>query len=236
VRNELLEISATKKPEIAALIKDEIWCSKVAYLADIFGHLNSLNASMQGKEQNLFTSSDKLHGFFRKIKIWKAKVENSDLEMFPLTADTDPEINTRLILEHLSVLEDKLQQYFPSLNANEYDWVRNRFAVTTADTKHLSLKEAEELAELQDDRTTQLKFRETTLLQFWYLEKKKEFSALSKDVLSTLLHFSTTYLCEHGFPGLAYNKNKKRERLLFLDQELRVCLSAIRPRIKQLCK
>jgi hypothetical protein len=77
---------------------------------------------------------------------------------------------------------------------NEYDWVRNLFAVTTADTKHLSLKEAEELAELQADRTIQLKFRETTLLKFWNLEKK-EFSVLSEDALSTLLHFSTTYFC-----------------------------------------
>jgi hypothetical protein len=62
------------------------------YLVDIFGRLNSLNASMQEKEQNLFTLSDKLHGFLRKIKIWKEKVENSDPEMFPLTADTDPEL------------------------------------------------------------------------------------------------------------------------------------------------
>jgi hypothetical protein len=54
-------------------------------------------------------SSDKLHGFLRRIEIWKAKVENSDLEMFPLTADPDPEITSCLILEHLSVLEDKLQ-------------------------------------------------------------------------------------------------------------------------------
>jgi hypothetical protein len=43
-------------------------------------------------------------------------------------------------------------------------------------------------------------------------------------------------MCEQGFSGLAHIKNKKRERLLSLDQELRVCLSAIRPHIKQLCK
>jgi hypothetical protein len=91
------------------------------------------------------------------------------------------------------------------------------------------------LAELQADRTTHLKFRETTPLQFWNLAIK-EFSVLSEDALSTLLHCSRTYLCEQGFSGLAYIKNKKWERLLSLDQELRVCLSAIRPRIKQLCK
>jgi hypothetical protein len=140
-----------------------------------------------------------------------------------------------LLLEHLLVLVDKLQQYFPSLNVNEYDLVHNPFAVTTADTKHLSLKDAEESAELQADRTIQLKFRETTLLQFWDLAKK-EFSVLSEDALSTLLHFFTTYLFEQGFSRLAYIKNKKQERLLSLDQELRVCLSVIRPHFKQLCK
>jgi hypothetical protein len=30
LRNEFLEIVATEKPEFAALIKDETWCSKVA--------------------------------------------------------------------------------------------------------------------------------------------------------------------------------------------------------------
>jgi hypothetical protein len=85
----------------------------------------------------------------------------------------------------------------------EYNWVRNPFAVTTADTKHLSLKEAEELAELQADGTTQLKFRET-LPQFWNLAKNKiEFSVLSECAPAALLHFSTTCLCEQGFSGLA---------------------------------
>jgi hypothetical protein len=82
LRNELLEIFATEKPEFEASIKDETWCSKVAYLADIFGHLNSLNASMQGKEQNLFTSNDKLHGFLRKIKIGRQKLKRVTLKSF----------------------------------------------------------------------------------------------------------------------------------------------------------
>jgi hypothetical protein len=85
-------------------------------------------------------------------------------------------------------LEDKLQQHFPSLNVSEYDWVRNPFAVTTADTKHLSLKEAEELAEFQADGTIQLRFRETTLLQFWNLAKKKSSQCYQK---MPYLHYYT---------------------------------------------
>lgn len=41
-------------------------------------------------------------------------------------------------------------------------------------------------------------------------------------------------MCKQGFSALASIKNKKREQLLSFDQEFRVYLSAIRPRIEQL--
>jgi hypothetical protein len=176
---------------------------------------------MQGKEENILTSSDKLNGFVRKMQLWKSKVEKGELEMFPLTVGTD--ICSSLVLEHLSVLENKMKQYIPSLKVNECDWVRNPFAITTEDTKHLPLQEAKQLTELQADRTMKLKFREETLLQFWMLVKR-EFQLLSKHAKSVLLQLSTTYLCEQGFSALTNIKNKKRERLLSVDQKLRVCL------------
>jgi hypothetical protein len=136
---------------------------------------------MQGKEENILTSSDKLNGFLRKIQLLKSNVEKGKHEMFPLIVDTD--ICSSLVLEHASVLEDKMKQYFPSLNVNECDSVRNPFAVTTEDTKHLPLQEAEELTELQADRNMKLKFREETLLQFWILVKT-EFPVLSEHAIS----------------------------------------------------
>jgi hypothetical protein len=104
------------------------------------------------------------------------------------------------------VLEDKMKQYFTSLKVNECDSVRNPFAVTTEDTKHLPLQEAEELTEPQADRTMKLKHREKTLLQFWILVKR-EFPVLSEQAISVLLPFSTTYLCEQGYSTLAKIKN-----------------------------
>lgn len=79
------------------------------------------------------------------------KFENEDHEIFALTADTDLKSTFSLILEHLSVLEDK--RSFPSSNMNKYDWVHNPFAVTTEDTKFLPLRKAEELVDLQADQT-----------------------------------------------------------------------------------
>lgn len=42
------------------------------------------------------------------------------------------------------------------------------FVVTSEDTKHLPCREAEDLPDLQADRTLRLNFIETTLLQFGY--------------------------------------------------------------------
>jgi hypothetical protein len=91
-----------------------------------------------------------------------------------------------------------------------------------------------ELAELQSDRTLQLKYGELSLLKFWILTE--EYPEIAVEAVNTLLHFSTTYLCELGFSALTNTKKKKRERLLLLEQKMRVCLFSIRPRIELLCK
>lgn len=87
-----------------------------------------------------------MNGFLRKTKIWNSKFEKKDLEMFPHVADTDTDIISSMILEYLLALEDKLHQYFPSLDVNENDWVRNPFSLLLK-TKYLLLEETEELAD-----------------------------------------------------------------------------------------
>jgi len=53
------------------------------YLAEIFTHLNSLNTSMQGREENILTSSDKLVAFKKKVEIWKNRAKDGNFEIFP---------------------------------------------------------------------------------------------------------------------------------------------------------
>jgi hypothetical protein len=126
-------------------------------------------------------------------------------------------------------------QYFPSITVAEYDWVRNPYAVSPKPTNNLPLEKEEQLAELQLDHTLQLKYGELSLLKFWMLAKE-EYSEIAVETVNTLLHFSTTYLCELGFSALTNLKNKKSERLLSLEQEMHVCLPSVRPRIELLCK
>ncbi|KAF0749124.1 SCAN domain-containing protein 3-like [Aphis craccivora] len=191
---------------------------------------------MQGKEENILTSSDKLKGFLKKLQVWKRHVENKSLKMFPLTYDIEPQgdITTQLVLNHLTDLEDSMAQYFPHISVEKYDWVRNPYATSSESTADLSLEKEEQLAEIQEDRTLRLKYNESPLIRFW-MYAKTEYPVIAAEAINILLHFSTTYLCELSFSALTNIKNKKRERLLSVDQEMRVCLSSIRPRIELLC-
>ncbi|VVC46200.1 Hypothetical protein CINCED_3A002947 [Cinara cedri] len=57
-----------------------------------------------------------------------------------------------IIKDSMSLLDQKLDYYFSSLDLKLFDWVRNPFN-PSLETVHLSLKEEEELAELKSDHT-----------------------------------------------------------------------------------
>ena len=60
-----------KRTELAALFSDNVWITKVAYLADIFAELNKLNSSMRGHNTHAFQLYDRMEGVVKKIRKWK---------------------------------------------------------------------------------------------------------------------------------------------------------------------
>ncbi|GFR04291.1 protein FAM200A [Trichonephila clavata] len=140
-----------------------------------------------------------------------------------------------LAQQHLSMLQQKFDQYFYSINTEQYDWIRNPFATNAINsTEALPLQIREEFTDLNNDMTLKLYFSEVPLDVFW-IYVKKEYPHISYKAILTLLPFSTTYLCEQSFSTLVLIKNDKRSCLKDLDQELRVALSNIEPNIKLLC-
>ena len=152
--------------------------------------------------------------------------------MFPLIFETKWQ---EICLLFCNTLQEKIEYYFPVLLVEDYDWVRNPF-IEVVSKGQLTLKEEEEeLTDIHHDRTLKLKHCELSLDSFW-ISVENEYTTIAQKALKILLLFSTTYLCEQGFSALTTIKNNKRERLLSVEEELRVCLSTIRPRIKEICK
>ena len=220
--------------EFAECLNDDHWCSKLAYLVDVFHELHLLKSDMQGRNENILSSTDKVIAFQKKLAIWKKRIAAGNLEMFPSTLKSNcPEIAPS-ILNHLDTLLKNLDKYFPSISIDQYDWVRSPFVEFEPSEGQFNLTEGEELASISSDRTLKLKHSELGLDAFWLLVEKG-YPAIAQKALRLLL-FSTFYLCEFGFSALTTIKHKKQAQLLSVEDELRVCLSKTRPDLKELCK
>jgi hypothetical protein len=70
-----------------------------------------------------------------------------------------------LIISNLESLTESLDQYFPSLSSEMYEWIRNPSVAFSQNS--LSLQEEGQLTDLQCDLTLQMKFIEAPLDVFW---------------------------------------------------------------------
>ena len=68
--------------EFSNLLSQEHWIAKFAYLVDIFLYLNTLNKSMQGRKENILTSTDKINTFKEKLSFWSNKMQTGCYAMF----------------------------------------------------------------------------------------------------------------------------------------------------------
>jgi hypothetical protein len=145
--------------------------------------------------------------------------------MFPLLlqvqSQTDYKEVIPLIISYLESLSENLEQYFPSLSSEMYDWVRNPFVEFSPNSQNLRGLQEEELTELQCDRTLKIKFNEVSPEVFW-ISITKEYPVISAKAMNILLKFSTSYLCEQAFSCLTNINRKEKNRLLSFEKELRV--------------
>ena len=130
---------------------------------------------MQGKEENILTSTDKIKAIHRKLQIWKITAMEGSLEMLPLVSNNCKTVILRMIVEHLSSLEENLSYYFPLINTAQYDWIRNP-VVETAIYSSLTLTEKVELSAVSTGRGFMIKYKELFLEAFWISIKEEHVS------------------------------------------------------------
>lgn len=245
LREELLLFFTIEESEFANCLSDDAWCTKVAFLADIFGKLYFVNKSMQGKQENVLTSTDKISSFQQKLSMWIAKIEkNAVWDMFDLLKDRTVDLTcSELILKSLRQLDNNINKYFPSLDVSSMDWVRNPFVDSAYQSAMLNTQQEDELIDIRNDRGLKLqysKIAEATekqmktkanvdIASFW-VPLMDEYPLIVKEAMKAILPFSTSYLCESAFSAMNAIKSKNRSQLKSLEDDLRVSLSTIRPR------
>ncbi|UYV69664.1 hypothetical protein LAZ67_7000157 [Cordylochernes scorpioides] len=198
-----------KNYEFVLLLEDKIWCTKLAYLSDIFVIFNKINSSIQGPNENILTSTDKLVGFQKQITLWKKKAQEGNLERFEsVPKDCYKDIKI-IVIDHLTALEERIIHYFPKLDIQKYDWVRNPFHITDTSVYDLNLNEEEELI-LPNNRDLISKHSEESINSFW-ININCDYPLIAKRALNILLQFSTSYLCEFGFSALVILKRKREQ-------------------------
>ncbi|XP_042858681.1 zinc finger BED domain-containing protein 5-like [Penaeus japonicus] len=237
LRDEVRLFLIESESQLADHLTDPDWLANLAYLSCIFERLNLLNLSLQGPNTNILVLSDKIDAFTRKLERWAVRVDGGSVEMFPELEEfmEENELSVDnvkvMITTHLRGLVAHFKKYFPKETAPQrYDWIRQPF---TATGDHLSSDMEDELLELSSDRTLQTSFGSTTLDEFW-ISVANEYPVLSKAAMDVLIPFGSTYLCEKTFSALTYIKNKYRSRL-WVEDDLRVAISGIKPRMELLC-
>ena len=236
LRDELkLFFEIEKKTEFASLLKNDRWIRYLAYMVDIFDHLNKLNLKMQGKNITIIQFKDTLKAFMSNLDNWKRKVRMGNVAMFEelsliLKVD-DQELvlsdsQKELILQHLEALESEFMKYFPDINDDELGFVQNPFILPVEKIPD-SLQD--EFLERKADSFARDLFNQKSITEFLPLTCNF-YPKVAKKAIQDILLFVSTYLCESGFSTLLQMKTKQRNRL-DVENDLRCALSNTFPRI-----
>ena len=233
LKAEICSFLDAQKKDLEFSKHDELWWLQVQFIADLFEKVNVLNSSLQGPSENTIIATSTLTSFDEKLSLWKSKVSEENFDAFP-TVSKSP-LKKRIIPEILNTLSDlqfSLQNYFPEFGVNDYEWVINPFGKNNH-TTNLSTEEEEQLIELQNNCFYRSSFSEENLNNLW-LSVVKKYPLLSTKAIK-ILPFASSWLCEFGFSALTEIKSKKRQRLLAIDDEMRVCLTSLEPRFELIC-
>ena len=88
VRNVGTVFLFDSKPELSYFFSDEKWLVKLAYLADIFSHLNVLNLSLQVPDKTALYVQGRVNAFVKYSScVWKTIVKRENFENFNLTQE-----------------------------------------------------------------------------------------------------------------------------------------------------
>jgi hypothetical protein len=212
LRSEVQIFLSNTTSDLSNRFTDEMWLSRLTYLADIFCRLNDLNKSLQGFRTTPFSVHDKTKVLREILGFIIKEVESGQVSSFPFLgsfiSENEIQLNPELaanIKEHCESLNADFMKYFPENLTSEF-FIGDPFSIEDFLPESLTTNEKDELIELSCGGSLQQMFKKMYFTEFW-LSRRKEYSLIFDKAVKFLLVFSTTYLCECGFSSMIYIKN-----------------------------
>lgn len=238
LRSQIETFLRDKESTLLLHFTDTSFVLSLAYLADIFSHLNSLNISLQGRGINILDAEEKTTSFQEKLALYGRRVKCENYANFPLfdeivSLQVKREIDVK-VLDCIKMHLENLQVTFDGIIPRTFvvdNWIRNPFTVSLDEISDAD-DAKDELIELRNNKKISSDFETMTLDVFW-CKQSESFPVLVKRALQALIPFVTTYLCESGFSVLVSIKTKLRNKLK-AEHDMRLALSNTLPRIQQL--
>ena len=208
----------------------------IAYLADIFDKLNSLNLQLQGQNVNLIRTKSAVLSFINRLTLYKQNLCRREFYQFPnLQAVPDvTDDQLRVYASHIeSIKEDMLIRFKDLRELNVPDWVVDPF---TADLEKVEIEIQEVLAELQADIEARIEFGQHDFSTFWVQKKNiLRWPQLWERSKLLIIAFPTSYLVEKGFSTVMGLHTKQRNRLdIVKNGDLRLMLTNFEPDVAKL--
>lgn len=80
--------------------KEKYKTNEISIYSDIFRHLNILNASMQGRDENIISAKDKIKAFILKIEMWSTSLQQLQFDSFTSFESIAAEISSDESVNH----------------------------------------------------------------------------------------------------------------------------------------
>lgn len=251
LRAQVVDFLKQSKSKAAAdhlrILQDMGYMCNVAFLTDIFSHLNTLNLQLQGKEKSVVDLVEKLEAFGNKLDLFHADLLSGRLLHFN-TLKTVGEGNvTDKMKIFITQLKDNFSARFDDffISRDVIGFVRDPFTITpsgdfsTNAVKMLQLDEAaiqSELAEIQAAGDMKAALSGAESLSAFWISCPEVYGTLKTLAMYVLTMFGSTYTCEAAFSKMNSIKTHERNRLSTqsLEDCLRISLTAAKPDVKKL--
>lgn len=202
--------------ELEEKFQDPEFLRQLAYITDLTNHLNSLNLSLQGRNQTVSDLVGIINGFRNKLNVFKHALEKYNLTHFPSCLKLAEEPNSEKNID-FSCCSSQIQQVINEFNTRFKDIESLKSSVLLYNNPLGASIEDQppdlqlELSDLQADMF--LITRQEKGPEFFKLLSKEKFPNLRDFGLKMTSMFGSTYICESAFSYMKYIKNPNRSNL-----------------------